>query len=68
MYISKKVINSILKVPFAAYNTRQYCFIFLHKNERDIYKGKKKTFEFKSTVVINVVIFPGEVECWCKVV
>ena len=59
--------NSMLKVPIVPYNARKYCFIFLLKNERDVQR-KKYNFELKSTVVINVVVLPSEIECWCKFV
>ena len=50
-------MNSVLKGPIVAYNTRQHCFIFFLKIERDIQREKEK-LEVKSTVVINVVLFP----------
>ncbi len=41
-------------------------FSFLKMKEMD--KEKNKTFELKSTVVINVVVLPSEIECLCKFV
>ena len=32
--------DSILKVPIATYNARQYYYIFLLKNERDVQREK----------------------------
>ena len=54
--------NSFLKVPIVPYNTRHYCSIFLLRSERGIQRDKLN-FEIKSTVVINVVILPSEIEC-----
>jgi len=63
----QKVTNSILKVHIVAYNARQYCFIFLLKNEGDVQR-EKEHFEVKSTVVTNAAVFSREVECWYKFV
>ena len=52
------------KITIVAYNARQNCFLFL-KIEIDI---QKENFGLKSTAVINIVVFPREVEWWCKFV